>query len=86
MSKEEILKEDIMHQFERLNNLVKEHYVSYKEKPSIIIMSKGFQYGLGYIMHERFFQSDIYGNKIEFLFGIQCISSPRLKELEFEVY
>lgn len=79
-------KEDIMQQFERLNNLVEKHWATYKERPSVIIMTKGFQYGLSYLMHERVFQSDMYGNKIETLFGIPCISSPRLNNLEFEIY
>lgn len=79
-------KEDIMQQFERLNNLVEKHWAEYKERPSVIIMSKTFSYSLGYLMHERTFQSDRYGNKLETLFGIPCISSPRLNNLEFEIY
>ena len=86
MKKEIFDKEDVMQQFERLNNLVEKHYEIYREKPSVIIMTKGFQYALGYLMHERVYQSDRFGNKVETLFGIPCISSPRLSNLEFEIY
>lgn len=79
-------KEEVMQQFEKINNLVERHYYEYKERPNVIVMSETFQYGLGYLMTDRSFQSDYFGNKIETLFGIPCIVSPRLKDLEFEVY
>ena len=81
-----IEKEAIIQQFERLNNLVENHWTKYKERPSIIIMSQEFSYSLGYLMSERVYERDRFGNKIETLFGIPCICSPRLNNLEFEVY
>lgn len=86
ISKTTLQKEDLMKQFGEINKLVETHYYNHKERPNVIIISKTFQYGLSYIMADRTFMGDCFGNKIETLFGIPCIVSPRLKDLEFEVY
>jgi len=35
---------------------------------------------------DYYFKPYSFGNKIEYLFGIQCVESPILEDFEFKIY
>ena len=79
-------KEEVMNKFNEINNMVENYWRKYQHKPNVIIISEVFSYGLRYMMTEREFLQDGFGNKLEYLFGIQCIESPVLEDFEFKIY
>ena len=79
-------KEEVMNKFNEINNTVEKYWTTYQHKPNVIIISEAFSYVLRYMMTERVFLQDGFGNKIGYLFGIQCIESPILEDFEFKIY
>lgn len=79
-------KEEIMNKFNEINNMVEKYWRTYEHKPKVIIISEVFSYGLRYMMTERSFMHDGFGNKLEYLFGIPCIESPILEDFEIKIY
>ena len=88
MSEEKITleKEKIMSKFGEINREVDKYYLTYNQKPKMIIISKQLSMGMQLIMSNQSKFAVGYGDEIYQLFGINCIESPKLYIWEYEIF
>ena len=79
-------KEKIMNIFGNINKEIDEYYMTYHNKPVMIVISKPLSMGMQLLMNEQLKTSYGYGETIYKLFGINCIESPKLETYEYKVY
>lgn len=82
----EITHENIYDALNKINKGVEKHFNEYMERPSVIVVSTQLHYGLSYIMRDLTYHTDFYGNDLTTIFGIPCINSKKLKDMEFEIF
>ena len=79
-------KEKIMNIFGNINKEIDEYYMTYHNKPVMIVISKPLSMGMQLLMNEQLKTSYDYGETIYKLFGINCVESPKLETYEYKVY